>query len=126
MKGKNFQVIIGYVGRDPSVKNLTGGNMVARFSVAVSESYKDRNSGEWIESTEWFTVVAWRYLAERVERDIKKGSPIYVEGKTKTERWKDEKTGEDRSQKIINAADLMLLGDRPRSDIDRQGEKDDF
>ena len=119
----NKQIIRGYVGRDPMIKNLPGGELKARFTVAVTDKWKDKKTGEWMERTEWFTVEAWKYLAERVERDIKKGVPVYVEGKTVTERWKDKETGEDRSAKVVKAADIVLLVDRPRSGFDQKSEK---
>ena len=127
MKGLNKQDIIGYVGQDPKVKNMPGGQMKAWFSVAVTRHWKGKNDGEWQEKTEWFQVEAWKYLAERVERDFRKGSPVYVTGSTETQTWKDEKTGEQRSQKVVKAADLFLLGDRPRTDSDqnRQESVDD-
>lgn len=107
----NKSTLIGYVGRDPEVRNLPK-TMKARFSVATTRKWKDKQTGEWQEQTEWHNVEAWGYLAERVERDLKKGSPVYVEGPTETQTWND-KEGNERSQKVIKAAQLSLLGERP-------------
>jgi len=120
----NKQIIIGYVGRDPMIKNLPNGNLVARFSVATTTKWKDRTTGEWQERTEWHQVEAWKHLAARVERDITKGSPVYVEGSTETQEWDDQKTGQKRSQKVVKAAQLTLLGERPHP-VHRPQEDED-
>jgi len=94
--------------------------------VATTRAWKDRKTCEWCEVTEWHNVEAWTYLAERVERDLKKGSPVYVEGATETQHWKDKETGQDRSQKVIKAADLFLLGERTRVDHDTKSKDGAF
>jgi len=77
----NRVTFIGNLGRDPEIRRLDSGVTVAKFSIATNESYKDRNSGEWINQTEWHDVVLWRHLAERAEKQLKKGSMIFLEGK---------------------------------------------
>ncbi|MDA9774586.1 single-stranded DNA-binding protein, partial [Saprospiraceae bacterium] len=79
----NKVMLIGNIGQDPEVKHLESGSVVARFSVATNENYKDK-SGEWQTITEWHSVTCWRALAELVERTYKKGMMVYVEGKLTT------------------------------------------
>ena len=123
MKCKNHHVIRGYVGKDPVVKNLPGGGIAADFSVATTSKWKDKKSGEWQEQTEWHNVKAWRYLAERVERDLKKGSYVEVEGKSVTETWPD-KDGKTCYKTVINASDVDLLEKRQRTDLDPKTDSD--
>jgi len=90
----NKVTLIGNLGKDPEVRRLENGAAVARLTVATNESYKDK-SGEWQTLTEWHTVICWRNLAERAERQLKKGSLVYLEGKLTTRKWQD-KDGNDR------------------------------
>ncbi len=106
----NKVTLIGNLGQDPEIRRLENGAVVARFSVATNESYKDRN-GEWQTRTEWHTVVAWRNLAEIVERNFKKGKQVYVEGKLTHRKWQD-KEGNDRYTTEIVANTLRILGRR--------------
>jgi len=76
----NKVLLIGNVGKDPEVRHLENGSMVARFSLATTERFKDKN-GEFQEQTEWHNIVCWRSLAERVEKYVKKGSQLFIEGK---------------------------------------------
>ncbi len=111
MASVNKVIIVGNLGRDPEIKYTQSNVPVANFSVATSESWKDKNSGEWQEKTEWHRVVAWRHLAERAERYLKKGKQVYVEGRLETRKW----TGQDGVEKYtteIIADQLMLLGRR--------------
>jgi len=108
MAGVNKVIIIGNLGRDPEI-NYTQSNVpVANFSVATTESWKDKQSGEWQEKTEWHRVVAWRYLAERAEKYLRKGSAVYIEGKLETRKW--EKDGQNHYTTEIIARDLAVLG----------------
>ncbi len=90
----NKVILVGNLGKDPEVRHLENGTAVARFPVATNESYKDKN-GEWQNMTEWHNVVVWRYLAEKAERALKKGSLVYIEGKLTTRKWQDA-DGKDR------------------------------
>lgn len=90
----NKVILIGNLGRDPEIRHLEGGTAVGRFSVATNESYKDK-SGEWQKVTEWHDVVVWRNLAERAERQLSKGSLVYIEGKLAHRKWQDRE-GNDR------------------------------
>ncbi len=90
----NKVTLIGNLGRDPEIRHFEGGSQVAKFSLATNENFKDRN-GEWQTRTEWHDIVCWGALAERVERTLKKGQLVYVEGKISTRKWQD-KDGNDR------------------------------
>ena len=90
----NKVILIGNLGRDPEVRYLEGNVAVARFSVATNENYKDKK-GEWQTATEWHDVVVWRSLAERAEKQLKKGSQVFVEGKLTHRKYQD-KEGNDR------------------------------
>lgn len=103
----NKVILIGNLGRDPEVRHLESGTTVAKFSVATNESYKDK-SGEWQTLTEWHNVVAWRGLAQRVERDLKKGNMVFVEGKLTTRKWQDQ-NGNDRYTTEVVANNLRSL-----------------
>jgi single-strand DNA-binding protein len=90
----NKVTLVGNLGKDPEVRHLENGSVVAKFAVATNENYRDKNN-EWQTITEWHDVVAWRQLAERAERDLKKGGMVYVEGKLTHRKWQD-KDGNDR------------------------------
>src|SRR3990172_7277245 len=89
MRGINKVILVGHVGKDPEVKYLEGGLVVANLRMATSESYTNKN-GERIDQTEWHSVVLWRKLAEIAEKFVKKGSLIYIEGKLQTRSWEDK------------------------------------
>ena len=103
-------MLIGRLGDDPEVNHLGNGVSVARFPLATSERYKDRN-GERQERTEWHRVVVWRRLAEIAEQYLRKGSQIYVEGKIQTSSY--EKNGEQRYSTEIVADTFQMLDNRP-------------
>ena len=106
----NKVMLIGNVGRDPEVRYLDGNNgaKVATFTVATTERYKDRN-GETRENTEWHNIVAWRNTADVVERFVRKGTQVYIEGRIRTRSW-DDQTGNKRYTTEIMADTLQLLG----------------
>ena len=106
----NKVTLIGHLGRDPEVRTLENGAVVARFSVATNENYRDKN-GEWQSITEWHNVVAWRNLASKAERDLKKGSLVYIEGKLSTRKWQDQ-NGNDRYNTDVVALSLRPLDKR--------------
>jgi len=107
MAGVNKVILVGNVGKDPEVKNLDGGTKVANFSLATSESYKDK-SGNKVDKTEWHNIVVWRGLAEVAEKYIRKGSQIYLEGKITTRSWGEE--GNKKYMTEIVAENVTLLG----------------
>jgi single-strand DNA-binding protein len=117
----NKVILIGNLGRDPEVRYLEGNVAVAKFSVATNESYKDKK-GEWQTNTEWHEIVAWRLLAERAEKQLKKGSQVYVEGKLTHRKYQD-KEGNDKYITEVVAMSFRVLD---RRDSRPGGSDDDF
>jgi single-strand DNA-binding protein len=109
MAGVNKVILLGRLGRDPEIKYTQSNIPVANFSLATSESWKDKTTGEWQETTEWHRVVAWRGQAERAEQKLKKGSQVYIEGHLETRKWTD-KDGKERSTTEVVCDKLMPLG----------------
>lgn len=111
MAGINKVILIGNLGSDPEVRHLEGGSVVARFNIATSEPYTNRN-GERVEHTEWHRIELWDRLAKLAEQYLKKGNPVYIEGKLRSESWKD-KEGVERTGVTIRATNMSFLGGRP-------------
>ncbi len=109
-RGINKAILVGNLGKDPEVRYLDENTPVANFSVATSDSYKDRN-GNRVDTTEWHNVVLWRGLAKVAEQYLKKGSKIYVEGKLRTRSW-DDKDGNKRYTTEIVGDQLVMLDGR--------------
>jgi single-strand DNA-binding protein len=107
MSGVNKVILIGRLGKDPEVRNLDNGAVVANFSIATSESYKDRTTGEKKEITEWHNIVLWRGLAEIAQKYLRKGDMVYIEGKLRTRSW--EKDGVTRYTTEIVADNMNML-----------------
>ncbi|MDR3188270.1 MAG: single-stranded DNA-binding protein [Prevotellaceae bacterium] len=107
----NKVMLIGNVGRDPEIRHLDSGMAITTIAVATSEVYTDKNSGQRVTNTEWHNVVLWHQLAELAERFIRKGTPVFVEGKIRTRSWED-KTGQKRYTTEIVAENIQLLGRR--------------
>jgi single-strand DNA-binding protein len=103
----NKVTLIGNLGKDPEIRTFDNGSKVARFSLATNENYQDK-SGEWQTITEWHNVVCWRGLADRVEKQLKKGSLVYIEGKITYRKWADSE-GKDRYSTDIVAAIFRSL-----------------
>lgn len=110
----NKVILIGNLGKDPEVRHLENGAVVANFPIATSETYTDRNTGERRENTDWHDIVVWRGLAEVVEKYVRKGHKVYVEGKLKKRSWQD-KEGNTRYTTEVVADELTILSrpDRP-------------
>ena len=106
----NRVILIGNLGRDPEIRRLESGAVVAKFSLATNENYRDK-SGEWQSQTEWHDIVMWRSLAERAEAQLKKGSMIYVEGKLTHRSWQD-KDGNNRRTTEVVASYFRSVGGR--------------
>lgn len=106
----NKVILIGNLGDDPEVRHLESGAVVAKFSLATNEKYKDKN-GETQSITEWHDVIAWRGLAEIAEKYLKKGKQIYVEGKLTTRKWQDQ-NGQTRRTTEVVASTFQMLGGR--------------
>jgi len=107
-RGVNKVILIGNLGADPEVKFMPNGNAVANVTIATSESWKDKNTGEQVDKTEWHRVVFFRRLAEIVGEYLKKGSKVYIEGKLQTRKWQD-KNGADRYTTEIVANEMQML-----------------
>lgn len=110
----NKVILIGNVGTDPEIRYLEGGIAVAHFSLATSESYKNKN-GERVEQTEWHRIVLWRGLAEVVEKYVKKGTQLYIEGRLQTRNWEDQNGNKRYTTEIVadNMKMLSRRSDRP-------------
>ena len=108
MSGLNKVILIGRVGKAPEVRSIDNGSKVGSFSIATSESFKDKTTGEKKEATEWHNIVVWRGLADIAERYVKKRDLIYIEGKIKTRTW--EKDNVTRYITEIIADNLTMLG----------------
>lgn len=109
-RGINKVILVGNLGSDPEVRYMPNGNAVANVSLATSESWKDKTSGEQQEKTEWHRVVFFNRLAEIVEQYVKKGSKIYIEGKLQTRSW--EQDGVKRYSTEIVANEMQMLDSR--------------
>lgn len=111
MAGINKVIIVGNLGNDPEVRTMPNGDAVANISVATSESWTDRNTGERREVTEWHRIVFFRRQAEVCGEYLRKGSQVYVEGRLKTRKWQDQ-NGQDRYTTEIQGDVLQMLGGR--------------
>jgi single-strand DNA-binding protein len=109
-KGVNKVILVGNLGSDPDVRYMPNGNAVANISLATSQSWKDKNTGEQQEKTEWHRVVFFNRLAEIVEQYVKKGSKLYVEGRLQTRSW--EQDGVKRYTTEIVASEMQMLDSR--------------
>jgi single-strand DNA-binding protein len=109
-RGINKVILIGNLGRDPETRYSQGGNAVTNFSVATSESWKDRQSGEQQDRTEWHNVVCFSRLAEIAGEYLKKGSKVYIEGSLRTSSW--EQDGQKRYRTEVMAKELQMLDSR--------------
>ena len=115
-RGVNKAIIVGNLGQDPEVRYTASGTAVTNVSVATTDSWKDRQSGEQKERTEWHRVVFFSRLAEIAAEYLKKGSQVYIEGRIQTEKWQD-KDGNDRWTTKIVGRDMNMLGSRGGGDI---------
>ena len=118
MAGVNLVIILGNLGNDPEMRYMPNGEPVANISIATSETWNDKNTGEKREKTEWHRVVAYRKTAEIIGQYTRKGSKLYVEGKLQTRKWTDN-NGVDRYTTEIIADSVQLLDSR-RDDQDGQ------
>ena len=107
-RGVNKVILLGYVGKDPEIRSAQSGNIVANFSLATSEKVKQGE--EWVDKTEWHSLVAFKRTAEVVRDYVKKGSQIHIEGKLQTRSWDDKDSGQKKYRTEIIISDLVLLG----------------
>jgi single-strand DNA-binding protein len=112
-RGINKVILVGSLGKDPELKQLTNGNSVANISLATSESWKDRNTGQKQEKTEWHRIVIFGKLAEIAGQYLTKGAQVYFEGKLQTRKWQDKATGQDKyTTEIVvdSGGQMQMLG----------------
>ncbi|MFA5626951.1 MAG: single-stranded DNA-binding protein [Thiohalomonadaceae bacterium] len=108
-RGINKVILVGHLGRDPEVRYTTGGGAVANITVATSEQWKDKQTGQQQERTEWHRVVMFGRLGEIAGEYLKKGSQVYIEGRLQTRKWQGQ-DGQDRYTTEIVANDMQMLG----------------
>jgi single-strand DNA-binding protein len=111
MSGINKAILVGRLGNDPEVRYAPDGTAVANFSIATSEEWKDKDTGEKKERTEWHRITAWRKLGEICGEYLSKGRQVYIEGKIQTRSWED-KDGNTKYTTEIIASDVQFLGNR--------------
>jgi single-strand DNA-binding protein len=114
-KSVNKVILLGNVGKDPEIKATASGTVVATFSIATSERFKDK-TGNWQDRTEWHNLVAYQRTAEIVRDYVKKGNKLYVEGRLQTSSWDDKTTGQKKYKTEIIVNDLSLLSGRGEGD----------
>ena len=114
-RGVNKVILLGNVGRDPETRYAQNGTAVTRFSIATSEIWKDRSSGEQQERTEWHNIVCFARLAEVAGEYLKKGSKVYIEGQLRTSSW--EQDGQKKYRTEVNAKELQMLDSKGQSEI---------
>lgn len=117
-KGVNKVIIIGNLGQDPDVRQTSGGSAVVNLSVATTESWKDKQTGEKKEQTEWHRVVLFGKVAEIAGQYLKKGRPVYIEGRLQTRKY--EKEGHTHYSTEIVGSDMQMLGDGGRESASRE------
>lgn len=122
MAGINKVIIVGFLGNDPDVRTMPNGELVVNISVATSESWTDKNSGEKKEVTEWHRIVIYRKSAEIAAQYLHKGSQVYVEGRLKTRKWQDN-NGQDRYSTEIQCDNFQMLGGRNQDAAQNQPPK---
>lgn len=118
-RGINKVILIGHLGQDPEVKYMPSGQAVCNITLATTESWTDKNSGEKVERTEWHRVVFFRRLAEIAGEYLRKGSQVFVEGRLQTRKWQDQ-GGNDRYTTEIVANDMQMLGSKGSTSITQE------
>jgi single-strand DNA-binding protein len=108
-RGVNKVILIGNLGRDPEIRYTPSGAAIANVTIATSESWKDKQTGENVERTEWHRIVFYQRLAEIVGEYLRKGSKVFVEGRLQTRKWQDKTTGQDRYTTEIVADNMQML-----------------
>lgn len=124
MASLNKSMLIGNLGADPETRYTTSGDAVASITLATTDEWKDKVSGDKKQQTEWHKVVFYRKLAEIVGQHLRKGSQVYVEGRIKTKKWTD-KDGVERYTTQIEATEMKILGKRERENTQTQSSSDE-
>ena len=113
MASVNKVIIVGHLGRDPEMRTFPSGDQVANVTIATTDRWKDKTTGEEKSATEWHRVVFNGRLAEIVGQYLKKGAQVYVEGALRTRKWTDQATGQERYATEIRADSMQMLGSKP-------------
>lgn len=112
----NKVILMGNLGKDPETRTLETGVVMTRFSLATSESYKNRQTGERNTHTEWHNIVLWRGLAEVAEKYLKKGDKVLIEGRIRTRSWEDKESGQMRYSTEILGDQMQMLGSAKKAE----------
>ena len=115
-RGVNKVILVGNLGADPEVRHMQNGGAVTSISIATSEQWADKTTGEKQERTEWHRVTLFNRLGEIAGEYLKKGSQVYIEGSIRTDKYQDKNTGEDRHSTQIIASNMQMLGGNARPD----------
>lgn len=111
MRGINKVIVMGHLGHNPELKTTAKGVVVCELAIATNRSR--REGDEWVEETEWHNVTLWDQRAELARRFLSKGSPVFIEGRLKTESWEDRQTGQKRYKTVIIGEQVQLIAGRP-------------
>ena len=125
-RGVNKVILVGNLGQTPEIRYTQTDSAVANLSLATSESWKDKETGEQREKTEWHRIVYFGKLAEIAEQYLDKGSKVYVEGKLQTRKWQDKETGADRYTTEIVGNELTMLDSKNSSGMNEMNESQNF
>ena len=128
MRGVNSVTILGTLGADPDVKYAANGNAIANLSIATSEEWVDKNSGQKQSKTEWHRVVLFSKVAEVAAQYLKKGSQVYIRGKLTTRKWQDKNSGQDRytTEIVVDFnGEMQMLGGRSKGDENEFSQQQD-
>ena len=123
-RGINKVILVGHLGRDPEVRYSANGNAIANITVATSDSWKDKQTGERQERTEWHRVVMFNRLGEIAGEYLKKGAQVYIEGRLQTRKWQDN-SGADRYTTEVVANEMQMLGSRSSAGSSAPGDYGD-
>lgn len=115
-RGINKVILVGNLGKDPESKFTPEGLAITKFSIATSDSWKDKKTGQLVENTEWHNITTYGRLAEIVSQYVKKGSKVYIDGKIKTDKWKDKESGKDCYRTGIVANEMQILSSKDKGD----------
>ena len=122
-RGINKVIVLGHLGQDPEVRYMPSGGQVTNIRIATSESWRDKDTGEQKETTEWHRVVFFNKLAEIAGQYLKKGSQVYIEGSLRTRKWQGQ-DGQDRYSTEIIANEMQMLGGKPGSSSGQGAHQD--
>ncbi|AXI03380.1 single-stranded DNA-binding protein [Aquirhabdus parva] len=125
MRGVNKVILVGTLGRDPETKTFPSGGSVTQFSIATSESWKDKNTGEPREETEWHRIVLNNRLGEVAQQYLKKGSKVYIEGSLRTRKWTD-KEGVERYSTEVRGDSMQMLDSKGQSNSSGQNDYEPY